>query len=149
MSTDKNKRIVAIVGSALALSGIGGSLAFAAGNATQPSLQPATPPITQAQPTTPAVTPVAPASTVDVPTAGDMVDTTSKDALTPGDKVDTTKTDRETADRIGQEGVENPAAEAAGSESAREPADERGLEPANSHQDAPGQNVDHRFQGVE
>ncbi len=136
MSTNHNsKRIVAIVGSALALSGIGGGLAFAA---TQPSTQP-TPPITQTQPTTPPVTPVAPASTVDVPTAGDTVDTTSNDALTPGDTVDTTKT----------EGVENPTAEAAGSESASEPASERGLEPAIGHEDAPGQNVDNQFEGVQ
>ena len=132
MSTNHNsKRIVAIVGSALALSGIGGGLAFAA---TQPSTQPATPPITQTQPPTPPVTPVA-ASTVDVPTAGDTVDTT--------------KTDRETADRLGQEGVENPTAEAAGSESASEPASERGLEPAKGHEDAPGQNVDNQFEGVQ
>ena len=147
MSTNHNsKRIVAIAGSALALSGIGGGLAFAA---NQPSTQPTTPPITQTQPTTPPMTPVAPASTVDVPTTGDTVDTTSKDALTPGDTVDTTKTDRETADRLGQEGVENPAAEAAGIESASEPANERGLEPAKGYEDAPGQTVDNQFEGVQ
>lgn len=41
------------------------------------------------------------------------------------------------------------AAEVAGSESATEPANERGLEPANGHEDAPGQNIDHQFEGVE
>lgn len=133
---DKRKRTVAIIGSALALSGIGGGLALAAGGSSQPSTQPATPPVTQTAPQ---------ASTVDVPTPGDQADTPSKDALTPGDRPDT-RPDRETADVPGQEGVENPGAETANEGS--EPANERAMEPANGHEDS-GPNVDHQFEGVE
>lgn len=122
------KRTLAIIGSALALGGIGTGLAVGATsspNATAP----------------PAAAVTTPPTTTDVPTPGDTVDTPSKDALTPGDKADTAM-DRETADKAGQEGVENPAAEAA---DVSEPGE--GTAADTGHQDPPGQ-IDSQDQGT-
>ncbi|MEZ5080179.1 MAG: hypothetical protein R2878_05870 [Thermoleophilia bacterium] len=119
----RSKRTVAVLGSALALTGIGGGLALASS-----SPQAVTPQTSvAAQPST-----VSPA-------------TSTRDVPTPGDQTDKSSTvERETADAPGQEGVENPA-----NEKANEPANEQGQEPANGHEDAPGQNIDHQFEGVE
>ena len=145
---DKYKRTVAVLGSALALGGIGTGIALGASSPTSPTPAAAVTPA-------PAVTSPAPAVDVptagdtvdatnaDVPTAGDKVDTASKDALTPGDKIDT-RTDRETADKAGQEGIENPASEAASGprESGEGTASDTG------HADPPGQQVDFQEQGT-
>ena len=122
---ERNKRIAATVTSVLAAASI--TTGFALGSGSSPSTP--TPP---AAATPAAAAPAAPA----VDPAGDP------NAQGPD-------TGTQAAEPAGAEGVENPAAEVAGSESASEPANERGLEPANSHQDAPGQNVDHQFEGVE
>lgn len=141
---DRPKRTIAIISSALALGGTGTGLALAA--ADSPSTTPSA---------TPSVT--LPAPTADVPTPGDTADTSNKDVLTPGDKADTsnkdvatpgdktdTGTDRETADKAGQEGVENPSAEAAG---AREPGE--GTAADTGHADPPGQQIDHQDEGTQ
>lgn len=112
------KRAVATIGSVLALSGIGSAMALGAtGSTSTPSVTPST-----------QVTP-----TKDIAGKGDVVDKKVQDVATKGDKTDVV-TDRETADRPGQEGVENQTAEAAGQRQVGE-----GTAADRGHQDPAGQ----------
>ena len=147
---DNRKRTIAIISSALALGGIGTGLALGATTTTP------TPTVAVPAVVTPTPAPAIAASPkVDVPTAGDKVDGTGKDMPTAGDKTDVTgkdvatpgdKTDvagdREVADKAGQEGIENPAAEAASSREVGE-----GTAADTGHADPAGQ-VDNQDQGV-
>ncbi len=138
MISNRQRRTVAVLGSALALSGIGGGLALAAGGHTSSptSVRPATDPATPGD---------RPDTRADVPTRGDRPDAKA-DVPTKGDRPDA-RADRETADRPGQEGVENPSAEAR-DDSESHPANERGAKPDHGHEDA-GHDVVHAHEDAE
>jgi hypothetical protein len=153
----KSKRLAAVMGAALALSGIGATAAIGASGSS---------PVPAATVQTPAPAATAP-PTVDHPEANapdrtsDPVETNAPDQT--ADPVEQSAPDSTSAvdgDTLqqGEQTTPDTGPAAASETTGDNPASENAPEqvepndpslPGGGHQDAPGQNVDHQFQGVE